>query len=349
MVSLEARDLVYAYPGGGRALDGLNLTVEAGGKLQVLSLLGGAATPHAGRYIRRINGRDARDVVRQLMARVHGDTAVFRAALLSQRWWLFHAKVLGSPQAYAFEFEDGQPARLPAGRETPVVLQRDASFERQFMCEATDAVAVMTVASFYWPDKAKFFAFTHDCFKAIAAAGSPRLVIDIRYNGGGDDDLWRDGLLRYLADRPYRHGSRYIKRVLDPGPGEVAGQVVSGRIESDVVPPSDEPLKFTGPVDVLVGPLTYSSAVLFANVVQDYGFGTVAGTGGAARTRQSGGVQTLVLPNTGLVLSYPRFVLDRPSGKRRPALLQPDLPVEEDPMDPGAAIQSLLVMKPEKN
>lgn len=89
--------------------------------------------------------------------------------------------------------------------------------------------------------------------------------------------------------------------------------------------------------------MTYSSAVLFSNVVQDYGFARVAGIGGAARTWQSGGVQSLVLPNTGLELSFPRFVLARPSGAAEPRLLQPDLPLADDPLHPHAAVDALLI------
>ena len=100
--------------------------------------------------------------------------------------------------------------------------------------------------------------------------------------------------------------------------------MTEGAIETATQPVTDEPLQFAGNVTVLIGPFTYSSAVLFSNVVRDYGFGTLAGTGNAARTRQSGGVQTVKLPNTGLVLAYPRFVLDPPSGARSPTYLQPD-------------------------
>jgi C-terminal processing protease CtpA/Prc len=203
--------------------------------------------------------------------------------------------------------------------------------------------AVLTAAAFSWPDKARFFDFTHDCFARIAAAGATRLVIDIRQNGGGDDDMWRDGLLRYIADRPYKHGSRYIKRVLQPrAQGEVAGEIVSGEIETAAAPPADEPLRFAGQVYVLVSPLTYSSAVLFSNVVQDYGFAKIAGVGGAVRTRQSGGVQSLRLPNTGLLLFYPRFVLERPSGTATPTYVEPDLPFPDDPLRQQAAVDALL-------
>jgi hypothetical protein len=88
---------------------------------------------------------------------------------------------------------------------------------------------------------------------------------------------------------------------------------------------------------------------LFANTVQDYRFGVVAGVGGAVRTRQSGGVLRLRLPNTGLVLTCPRFVVSRPSGASAPVLLRPDLELDDDPFDDGAMVKAVLRMpKPAK-
>ena len=323
------------------------VALDTDGRPRIIAALGGAATPLAGARIERINGRDARDVSRELLARTHGDTPTFRAALLGQRWWLFHQKVYGVPANYDLLLE-GAPHRryrIPASHALPAVVERDASFERLYGCELLpNDGALLTVGSFYWTDKARYFAFTRDCFARMRKAGVKRLVVDVRINGGGDDDMWKDGILRYIADRPYRQGSRYIKRVLEASrkEGEITGQIVTGTIGSATQPAPDEPLRFDGDVHVLVGPLTYSSAVLFSNVVQDYRFGAVAGTGGAVRTRQSGGVQSLPLPNTGLVLSYPRFVLDRPSGAAEPWLLRPDVPLADDPLHPRAAVDALL-------
>ena len=67
---------------------------------------------------------------------------------------------------------------------------------------------------------------------------------------------------------------------------------------------------------VLISPRTYSSAVLFTTVMQDYGFATLAGIGGGARSTQSGGIQNIKLPNTQMTMVVPRFVLDRTPGAR---------------------------------
>lgn len=284
----------------------------------IVSMLGGGSTPLAGRRILRIDGHDARDVARTLLARTHGDTPAFRRALLAQRWWLFHAKLYGTPADYDLVFSgSGKRLTVAAEHTLPTILQRDTSFDRLFACRIDpDKSAHLTVASFVWEDKARYLQFTHDCFARIKAASVDRLVIDVSTNGGGDDDLWKDGILRYVATRPYKQGSTYLKR-------EASGAVSAGTIESATQPVADEPLHFPGKVTVEIGPLSYSSAVLFANVVRDYGFGMLVGAGGAARTRQSGGVRSVTLPNTGLIVSYPRFVLDPPAGSAVPKLLQP--------------------------
>ncbi len=239
-------------------------------------------------------------------------------ALLSQRWWLLHSKLYGTPTTYNLTIDGARMARIfPAGRALPAVLQQEASFEALFDCRiGTDGTATFTVASFSWEDKNRYFQFTRDCFARMQAASTTSLVIDISANTGGDDEMWKDGILRYIATIPYRQGSTYLKR-------ERTGGITAGTIESATEPVANEPLHFAGTVTVHIGPLTYSSAVLFANVVRDYGFGTLTGTGGTARTHQSGRVQSVMLPNTGLTLSYPRFVLDPPAGQSAPDFLLP--------------------------
>ena len=76
--------------------------------------------------------------------------------------------------------------------------------------------------------------------------------------------------------------------------------------------------------------------------MRDFGFGVLAGSGGSVRADQSGSVQQRILPNTGLVVWSPRFVLYRPSGASEPMLLEPDCPIEEDPFNAGAAVNRLL-------
>lgn len=93
---------------------------------------------------------------------------------------------------------------------------------------------------------------------------------------------------------------------------------------------------------MLIGLSTYSSAALFANTVRDFGMATLAGSGGAARGAQSGGVRKFMLPNTGLALWMPRFVLDPPAGVQGDGLLRPDIVLPQDPYRDEAQVTALL-------
>jgi hypothetical protein len=97
-----------------------------------------------------------------------------------------------------------------------------------------------------------------------------------------------------------------------------------GEIATWRQPQSDNPLRYAGRTYVRIGPGTYSSAILFANVMHDFGFATLVGDGGAARRSQSGGIRDVVLPHSGLALTLPRFILDPPSGRAPASLLEGD-------------------------
>ncbi len=102
----------------------------------------------------------------------------------------------------------------------------------------------------------------------------------------------------YFATRAYRNGGDYLKKVI-PGhqaPNEKLGDVVTGSVATWEPPQLDNPLLFTGKIYVLYGRQTYSSAILFTNVMQDFGFGTVVGQQGYARAKQSGGTKFFIKP-----------------------------------------------------
>jgi C-terminal processing protease CtpA/Prc len=218
-------------------------------------------------------------------------------------------------------------------------------FDHQFRLELLpDDVAVLTARTFSWPEPKAFFDFTRRAFEQMQAAGIRTLLIDVRDNGGGDDSMWLEGILPHIANRPYRWASRYTKKVVRPdsAKGERLGDVQSGTVDSWTPPQPDNPLRFHGRTYVLVGPATYSSAVLFANTMQDFEFAIIAGEGASVRSTQSGGVQAIKLPNTGLTLWSPRFLLTRPSGRNEPKWLTPDIHIEDDPLRSQTMVDAVL-------
>lgn len=338
-----------AHLAGGGTLFPFEVHADASGKLVVVSELGGGRTNWKGREIVSINGVAAAVAATQLLARAPGDTAAFQAALLSRRWWLYHWKMYGAPERYELRFAGrAEPVSMRGSALTPAVLQDAQVFERNFQFRLIEPdAALLTIRTFAWEDKDRYFAFMQDAFARIRKAGATTLVIDIRDNGGGDDELWMRGIMRYIADRPYRWGSSYRKKIIEAyrDEGEINGEVKVGEIESEIAPQAQDPLAFRGTTHVVIGPYTYSSAILFANVVHDYGFATLAGTGGAARRGQTGGIQLIPLPNSRLELVCPRFYLLPPSRGAGQQLLQPDIPLQEDPLDPDAAIRQLLATR----
>lgn len=334
-----------AYLQAGGKLFPFEVLIDGAGRLRILQTLGGAATPLAGREIDAINGMPAARIVRELAALVHGDTPAFRSKLLERRFWLYFWKNYGSAERYTLQ-SDGQTLEFPGATSQPAAVANEQSFEQTFQFRMLPgSVGLLTINQFAWPDKQRFYDFTEHAFTILRDAGAQALLIDVRENGGGDDDMWKTGILRYIADKPYRSGSSYVKKVLEgrAGPGEKVGDIVAGNVDSWSQAELSNPLHFRGKVFVLVGDLTYSSAILFSNTVQDHGFATLVGAGGYAYVRQTGGIQKRhILPNTGLEVVVPRFVLDRPSGKREPALLQPDIVLADDPFDRDALVNALL-------
>ena len=323
------------------------VSLDASGALRIRTQLGGAPSPLQGTRITSINSVPAGQIIADLMTRCHGDTAAFRASLLSQRWPFMYWKVLGAPASYALQFDNGQQLTVAGAATLPAYLAGNGSFAQQFRFELLPGkAALLTINTFAWPDKPQFTAFTADAFRQMQEAGVRTLLIDVRENGGGNDDMWIDGVLRYIADKPYRWASTYRKKVIKgrDSASEKLGEVIDGEIGSWQQPQLADPLHFAGATYLLMGRRTYSSAILLSNVMQDFGFGKVVGAAGQARTRQSGGTQRFVLPNSGLELGVPRLLFQRPSGTGGPVLLQPDIVLPDSPYNERELIDAVLAL-----
>jgi hypothetical protein len=309
-----------AHHDAGGSLFPYEVSIDGDDRLFVRARLGGEPAPYAGEEITAINGIPARKLVSDMLLLTHGDSPQFRRHLLARRWWLYHWKTQGTEGRYRIALRRHGLQASAGSTAVPQVLREEDGFANQFSFRLADNhTAVLTANTFVSEDKERFVAWTRDAFQRMRDAGTQTLIIDISANGGGDDAMWLEGLMPYLADKPFRTGSTYRKR------DSATGQLIQGEIATWHQPQTGNPLRFQGKVYVVVGLSTYSSAVLFANVMQDFGFATLAGTGGGARTAQTGGVRRFDMPQSGLALYVPRFVLDRPAGARGPAWLKPDI------------------------
>jgi C-terminal processing protease CtpA/Prc len=342
--------LTRAHLAAGGVLFPYQVQVSTDGEIAIRAELDGSPSALAGTRIERINGLPATRVARELLALMAGETPGLRANILSRRMWFEYWRVFGAPRQFDLvltkadgpaQFHVAGSARLPAA----VDMEGPSGFSKTFHFELLPGnAALLTINQFEWPDQRAFEAFTRDAFTRIRDAKVKTLIIDVRENTGGNDDMWKVGLVPYIADQPFRNGSSYLKKVIAgrASASEKVGDVVPGFGDTWVEPGLNDPLHFAGKTYVLVGRLTYSSAVLFSNVMQDFGFAQLVGAGGYARTRQTGGVVNVALPNTGLNVTIPRFVLDRPSGEREPALVHPDIVLPDSPFDRMVTVKALL-------
>jgi hypothetical protein len=330
---VDWRGEIRAHLAAGGALFPFEMRVTPGCELRVRAELGGRISPYSDTVIRSVNGMPAAAICEQLLARAHGDTRAFRADLVSRRFWLYFLKVFGAPTDFVIGFAGQDAIHVAGSVQLPQLLADESSFERQFRLQfiGDASAAILTLGTFAWPDKPQVLDFARDAFAKLHAARTGTLIVDLRNNGGGDDDVWIEGVMPYIASKPFRTGSTYRKRVVvaDPAKGEVPGTVVNGRIETWFPPARDISRQFKGKIYVATSTGTYSSALVFCNVMQDFGFGTVAGPGGSARANVSGGARRTTLTHTGLIVVAPRFVVDRPSGARTPELFTPDIDLTE--------------------
>ena len=319
-------------------------------RLFIKSKLGGEASPFQGQQITHINGTPANEVLSALLKRTEGDNLAFRKALLSLRFPMIYRMQYGQQDNFEVTLATENTSTtlsLSALNIAPYSI-KVKPFEHYFNLQLLeDQQAILTVKSFGWDEPRKYFQFMEQAFKKIKANNTQHLLIDISENTGGDDIYWMDGILKYIAQQPYKQGSHYIGKILAKyrDPGEVIGSVVTGSLTRMIQPEKNHSLLYTGKVSVITGPLTYSSAVLFANTIQDHQFAKLIGTPTGGRSTQSGGIQFLTLKNTQFSAVAPRFVLARPSGEKQMTPVQPDIALTHDALDDTSLIKQALTQQ----
>ncbi|MEM1413008.1 MAG: S41 family peptidase, partial [Pseudomonadota bacterium] len=181
----------------------------------------------------------------------------------------------------------------------------------------------------------------------IIAEGAEQLIIDLRQNPGGDNSF-SDPMIAWFADEPFRFYAEFLIRSSDEAAASNAARLeASGGDENSVsarfareyerVPrgemfpfelPYAEPRdgqRFEGKVYALINRHSYSNAVNAASVIQDYGFGTVAGEKTSDMATTYGSMEQFQLPNTGISVGFPKSHIIRPSGARKTDGVTPDL------------------------
>jgi len=234
---------------------------------------------------------------------------------------------------------DGAPAtKLAAPRRE--VLVESPPFRALLLPSEVPAAAPIALIEFptmSGPLGSQWGKFLDQAITAIKQRGAAGLIVDIRANGGGNSDLG-DALLARVNDRPYRMASRIVWRksaesdelfrmgtkpmwrslmfalplflpdysALKHGENLTYETQVAAR-------PRVEP-SFDGPVSLLIGERTFSSAMLLADAARTYDLMLTIGqpTGGVPNAL--GEIGPFELPNSRIVVSFSQKMFIRASG-----------------------------------
>lgn len=319
-------------------------------ELLIYSNLGGKDSEYKGYVITKINNIPIATIIAPMLLRINGDSDAQREAILQRKFALFYMLIFGECKEFSISIKNGNQDKtiLLNGLSELPNFYRKVAFEDNFKFNILDNQnALLTINEFGWDDKKAYYDFMDSAFMGLKQNNIKHLIIDIRENGGGDDEFWMKGILKYIADKPYRWGSTYRKKIIAKyrDAGEVIGSTITGKIDTLIPVEINSKYKFDGKVSILIGPYTYSSAILFVNTVQDYKFGKLIGEPTGGKSGQTGAIQISKMPNSGLTMITPRFYLERPKGGGQKEPVNPDIKIEYDKLNPDKLINTLLWKK----
>ncbi|MCB2196311.1 MAG: hypothetical protein KQH79_10645 [Bacteroidetes bacterium] len=195
-------------------------------------------------------------------------------------------------------------------------------------------------------DNTEFCHFTDSAFNYFKKMNVNSLIIDLRYNPGGDNSF-SDYMISYFADKPFSFASTfsiktsqitkdYWKELDVPEHQEVKEKILT--LENGAyfdtplteINPHPDSIRFKGKVYVLINRYSYSNTSSVAAIIQDYKFGKIIGEETAEVVSSYGAVHTFELPNTRWNVIYPKALGVRPNGDASQRGVIPDYLVDED-------------------
>ena len=194
------------------------------GKVYVWRDLSGAPASLAGMEIRSINGVSASQIVEKMLAAASGDGDIQTSRMGRISGWTFSSQLsalvgLAGPYDVALwdskekreikvHLDGADMARLQetAAPGFPRISAPKRQAEFRFLDDGM--IAVMKINEFGGfvdaEHKKTLTEFYQESFDAMNKKGTKTLVLDLRNNGGGEDELGKL-LLSYLLDKPFKY------------------------------------------------------------------------------------------------------------------------------------------------
>lgn len=320
-----------------------------------------------GDEILAIEGRPAQYWLKRLGRNIAADSPYLAATQLEFSFPRILWHELGAVSEVAFDIRrdgarksvrvatiDAETLQARADRNKGRFFALDSNTRRTEMLEGD--IAYLYPGPFYavetpetmW-DPSAFALFIDQSFETFLDANAKALIIDLRDNPGGDNSF-SDVMVAWFADEPFRFASQFLVRSsrqseasnqarIDAFPQSAEG--VSGLFaEAYASTPYGETFpfeipeaaprsgaRFDGPVFALIDRYSYSNAASVAALLQDYGFAVILGEETSDLPTSYGAMESFTLPNSGLVVGYPKALIIRPSGDMSDRGVVPDIAI----------------------
>ena len=298
-----------------------------------------------GSFITAINGIQNRDMISRMFSYLPADGFATNVNYirLSMNFPYFHRNIFGLYKNYYVNYSDSNGIKkevlIPYYAPTSDSLNKEKSkrkvkkrvshrerMKRMRSLEFDSSFALMTINDF---SKGHLSSFFKRSFRDLRKNGTRNLVIDLRFNGGGD--INKSVLLtKFLIDTPFKVAdSAYsVSKNFRPFTGHISSAFLNnigllfvthkekdnkyhfGYWERHVFKPKRKN-HFKGNVYVLVNGLTFSASTLFCNAVKGQENILLAGeeTGGGWYGNSGILIPHITLPNTKLKVRLPFFRL----------------------------------------
>jgi hypothetical protein len=354
-------DLLEAYLDHGGRLLMTGVLPTKGGLVVFASRAKGIAEKD---IIRKINGQDALELFTQAKALQPGEPGLQRYFAALEFPALLWDLGIRAPFRIEGTF-GGRPGRIEVAGITKAELDKlDPGEPESIVYEPLPGSIGLITFDRMTEEKEAFAARLEGIFKRVARERPRGLIIDLRANHGGDSSRG-DALLDYISKKARRPFARvtirasqecrtyYASEYADTFHAELFKHMADGETFSravEIEAPDPNPQRYAGPVAVLIGPGTFSSANILANTIQDFELATLVGRDTAEIASNYGMACPLTLTNAGIEMRVPSAYSVRANGdakSREPvhpriAVTRPEegLPIED--MDMAAARRWLL-------
>lgn len=284
-----------------------------------------------------INGKTAKDMVGEMLNFVGGEREFFRLTMIDNNiMGMFH--LLFASDKYTITYrapnsssplsgDEGLTTTLQAvdantlnsglvlsPRIQKLMVEHGGNAPYTFCILNGKKVAVMNFDACM--DVNGMQVFADSMFTTLRQQGIKNLIIDVRYNGGGNSNVG-DVILKYIAPKPF---AQYGKTLVKVTPTTIAltgnrydkpGTFLYPEDPASCHEPLPEAQRFDGKVFLLTSHTTFSSASSFAWAFKEAGCGTVIGEETGGTSVHYGDIISFKLPNSGLAVnvSHKRFWL----------------------------------------